>query len=220
MPTEELQEIQEIIEAYNKLGQLLQNYLGNAPSVQNSNGSVDIKGSKKGSKKGDTGKSNHLLTYPSIYIDGACQSTEGGWGVVVYLDEGVTLERGGYVADTTCNRMELQAAIEAVRLLQQLNLELDYKVPVYTDSQYVQKGITIWINNWKRNGWQGSSGEVKNVSLWVELDTLNKEVLVDWRWVKGHIGVQGNERADFIATAFAAQKQITLHNSFDLSAFE
>lgn len=150
------------------------------------------------------------FTYPSIYVDGACQSTRGGWGVVLYLNPETTIERGGRAENTTNNRMELQAAIEACQLLRELGLQTHpTKIPLYTDSKYVQCGITEWIYSWKQHGWQSSTGSVKNPDLWKQLDKLNLPI-INWKWVKGHSGVMGNERADKIAEAFASGKAITL----------
>jgi len=149
----------------------------------------------------------------AIYVDGASQYSGGGWGVVVYIHGEVAIERGGYEEETTNNRMELQAAIEACKLITELGLhELGEKVPVYSDSQYVVKGITLWIQGWKRNGWRSSSGDVKNPDLWQELDALNLPV-IKWQWVKGHNGNRGNERADTIAQGFACGKPVPLVNN-------
>ena len=129
-----------------------------------------------------------------IYTDGACSGNPGpgGWGVVIYRD-GETEELCGGEAETTNNRMELQAAIEALRAT-------EGDVRLFTDSQYVKNGVTQWIDGWKRNGWKTSARKpVKNQDLWRALDEATQGRGIDWRWVKGHAGDPGNERADALA---------------------
>jgi ribonuclease HI len=138
------------------------------------------------------------LTHVEIYTDGACKGNPGpgGWGVV--LKSG-TLEKelfGGELG-TTNNRMEMMAVIEALSALKQ-----PCEVTLYLDSQYVRKGITEWIQGWKARGWRTASKEpVKNVELWQRLDALVSSGghKIDWRWVRGHAGNPGNERADMLA---------------------
>ena len=131
-----------------------------------------------------------------IYADGACRGNPGpgGWGA--WLRSGAhEKELWGGARDTTNNRMELSAVIEALASLKQR-----CRVTVHTDSQYVKNGITSWIHNWKARGWRTSDGKpVKNVDLWSTLDQLNAQHDVHWRWVKGHAGDVGNERADMLA---------------------
>jgi len=131
-----------------------------------------------------------------IYTDGACKGNPGvgGWGAL--LQFGTTeKELFGGEAHTTNNRMELMAVIEALRALTRT-----CEAVVYTDSSYVQKGISEWIHGWKRNGWKTSDKKpVKNADLWVMLDELARLHHVDWRWVKGHAGHPENERADQLA---------------------
>lgn len=131
-----------------------------------------------------------------IYTDGACSRNPGpgGWGALLrYGDVEKTLT-GGAPA-TTNNRMELQAAIEALSAL-----KWPCSVHLYTDSTYVKNGITRWIGGWRAKGWRTKSGTpVKNVDLWQALDRLCIAHDVDWRWVKGHAGDPGNERADALA---------------------
>lgn len=143
--------------------------------------------------------------FPCLYVDGAGQGADGGWGLIFYETLDRVIELGGYAPDTTNNRMELQAAIEGAKLINSLKLEVT--VPVYTDSQYVQKGITLWIHNWLRSNWRDHS--IKNQDLWEELLQVNEPNL-QWQWVKGHSGVVGNERADRIAESFARGKPIDL----------
>ncbi len=128
-----------------------------------------------------------------IYTDGACKGNPGpgGWGVLMISGEN-RRELCGGERDTTNNRMELTAAIEALRALKRR-----CRVRLFTDSSYVKQGIETWIHGWKRNGWKTSDRKpVKNADLWQMLDTLAAQQDVEWRWVKGHSGDPGNERAD------------------------
>ncbi len=149
-------------------------------------------------------------TVTAIYTDGACEGNPGpgGWGVVIYFSDGSVHELGGGHPQTTNNRMELQAAIEALKLWQQLNPE--GAIALYTDSEYVLKGITEWIHNWKRRGWRTASKKpVLNQDLWQELDALNHES-IRWHHVRGHTGNVGNERCDAIARSFSLGQPIAL----------
>ena len=131
-----------------------------------------------------------------IYTDGACRGNPGpgGWGAVL-CQGGEMNELSGAVSNTTNNRMELVAPVEALDVLPDSSL-----VSLYTDSQYVKNGITVWISNWKRNGWKTSNGkQVKNQDLWQALDQSTRRHVVEWYWVKGHSGDAGNERADELA---------------------
>jgi ribonuclease HI len=131
-----------------------------------------------------------------IYSDGACRGNPGpgGWGALIRF-KSTEKELSGGEAATTNNRMELTAVIRALEALAQPS-----KVCLYTDSQYVQKGISQWIHGWKRNGWKtADKKDVKNKDLWVELDELRKRHDIEWHWVKGHAGHAENERADALA---------------------
>jgi len=131
-----------------------------------------------------------------IYADGACKGNPGpgGWGVVLRT-RGHEKELCGGEAQTTNNRMELTAVIEGLAALKHRS-----KVRVYTDSQYVQKGISEWIHNWKRRGWRTADKKpVKNEDLWRKLDDIARGHHVEWHWVKGHAGHPENERADALA---------------------
>jgi ribonuclease HI len=131
-----------------------------------------------------------------LYADGACKGNPGpgGWGVLLRTD-GKEKELFGGEAPTTNNRMELTAVIEGLGALKP-----GAKVRVYTDSQYVQKGISEWIHGWKKRGWLNAAKEpVKNVDLWKKLEEAASRHEVEWHWVKGHAGHPGNERADALA---------------------
>ncbi len=133
-----------------------------------------------------------------IYTDGACSGNPGpgGWGVLIKAPTGEQEMCGGE-PETTNNRMELIAAIEGLNAV-----DRDTDVRLYTDSQYVKNGITSWIVGWKRNGWKTSAKKpVKNQDLWRALDEAAAARRVEWRWVKGHDGDPGNERADALARA-------------------
>jgi ribonuclease HI len=141
----------------------------------------------------------------SIYTDGACSGNPGpgGWGVVIYFADDSRHELGGAAAQTTNNRMEMQAAIAALEFIAQLP---PTPIPLFTDSEYVLKGITEWIKGWKRRGWKNSQGKpVLNQDLWEILDQLNAPN-VQWRHVRGHAGIDGNERCDLIARGFSTGK--------------
>lgn len=136
------------------------------------------------------------MTDVTIYTDGACKGNPGpgGWGA--WLRYGAhEKEMWGGAAQTTNNRMELTAVIEALRVLKRR-----CSVAVYTDSEYVRNGMLTWIHNWKRRGWRTADNKpVKNAELWQQLDMLVSQHHVTWYWVKGHAGDPGNERADALA---------------------
>jgi ribonuclease HI len=131
-----------------------------------------------------------------IYTDGACKGNPGpgGWGAWLVAGQHEKEMFGGE-SNTTNNRMELKAVIEAL-----CTLKVPCEVVVHTDSQYVQKGISEWIHGWKKRGWKTAAKEpVKNVDLWQALDEAQSRHKIEWRWVKGHAGHAGNERADALA---------------------
>ena len=139
-----------------------------------------------------------------VYADGACKGNPGpgGWGVVLRT-RGHEKELCGGEAQTTNNRMELTAVIEGLAALKRHS-----KVRVYTDSQYVQKGISEWIHGWKRRGWRTADKKpVKNEDLWRKLDEAARGHQVEWHWVKGHAGHPENERADALANKGIPQDQ-------------
>jgi len=134
----------------------------------------------------------------TIYTDGACSGNPGpgGWGVLLqYGDKEKTLKGGD--PSTTNNRMEMTAAIKAIEAI---NETYTGEIILWTDSTYVMKGITEWIHGWKKKNWIKSDKKpVINTDLWKVLDNLNSQKNIQWNWVKGHAGVEGNERADELA---------------------
>ena len=131
-----------------------------------------------------------------IFSDGACRGNPGpgGWGALLRFNH-QEKELWGGEADTTNNRMELTAVIRALEALKRTS-----RVRLYTDSQYVQKGISQWIHEWKRRGWRTADKKpVKNADLWRSLDELAAKHDIEWHWVKGHAGHVENERADRLA---------------------
>ncbi len=136
-----------------------------------------------------------------IWTDGACKGNPGpgGWGVLMRYGPHEKELFGGEPL-TTNNRMELMAVIEALSAVKR-----PVKIILHLDSNYVRDGITSWIHNWKRRGWRLKNGTpVKNADLWQKVDALVARFDIDWRWVKGHAGEPGNERADELANKGAA----------------
>jgi ribonuclease HI len=132
-----------------------------------------------------------------IYTDGACSGNPGpgGWGAVLRWDGHEKELYGGEPAGTTNNRMELMAAIQALEALKR-----PVPVRLHTDSTYLRNGVSTWLPRWKRNGWVTAAKQpVKNADLWQRLDAAAQRHDVEWRWVKGHAGNPGNERADALA---------------------
>jgi ribonuclease HI len=149
-----------------------------------------------------------------VFADGGSTGNPGpgGWGAIVLTPHGEVAELGGGAPHTTNNRMELTAAIEALRYI----LDTEERVTLYSDSTYVVRGISQWIKAWKKRGWKTVEGsEVLNRDLWEMLDRLASERglpgAVTWRHVPGHAGIGGNERADQIAHAYAAGQQPELY---------
>ena len=135
----------------------------------------------------------------NIYTDGACRGNPGigGWGALVEYEE-VIKEYFGGRKETTNNQMELQAAIEGLKVLKE-----ECIVNLTTDSKYVMQGITDWIEKWKMNNWKNSARKnVKNKELWIELDQLISRHIISWEWVKGHAGNTHNEKADYLARRY------------------
>lgn len=137
-----------------------------------------------------------------VFTDGGCKGNPGpgGWGAILRYGDAVK-EIYGSELETTNNRMELQAAIEALALLKR-----PCEVSITTDSQYLRQGITQWIYNWKKRGWKTADKKpVKNQDLWQQLDELTQKHQVEWLWVKGHAGHPENERADELANIAIAE---------------
>lgn len=141
---------------------------------------------------------NHAANTLVIYTDGACSGNPGpgGWGALLCYN-GHEKELNGGESMTTNNRMEMMAAIEALR-----TLKPDYSgdIVIWTDSKYLKDGITNWIHGWKKRGWKKADKKpVVNVDLWKALDAQVEGKSIDWKWIKGHAGDIGNERADELA---------------------
>ncbi len=146
----------------------------------------------------------------ALYADGACRGNPGvgGYGVVV-VGDGFYEELKSADRSTTNNRMELSGIIAGFELIGDLRKERDLRrVHVVTDSQYVVKGMTEWLPNWQKRGWQTASRKpVKNIDLWQRLDALTAEHDVTWHWLKGHAGQPENERADALARRGMAERR-------------
>lgn len=136
------------------------------------------------------------LQHVEAWTDGACSGNPGpgGWGVIL-LSKGKEKRLCGGEAQTTNNRMELMAAIKALEAL-----KISCSVDLYLDSQYVRKGILVWIETWKKNNWKTADKKpVKNMELWQHLDQLRERHHVSWHWIRGHAGIAKNEEADALA---------------------
>lgn len=137
-----------------------------------------------------------------VYADGACKGNPGpgGWGVLIRMGQHSKELFGGELM-TTNNRMELTAVIRALEALKRT-----CQLQIYTDSVYVQKGMTEWLASWKARGWRTSDKKpVKNDDLWQQLDLLAQQHQIEWFWVKGHAGHEGNEKADALANEGVAK---------------
>lgn len=156
-------------------------------------------------------------TIQSIYTDGACTGNPGpgGWGVVVYFNDGSVHELGDASKKTTNNRMEMQAAIAALKFLESSGQ--NKPITLYTDSEYLINCVTKWVKGWKRKGWKKSDGKpVLNQDLLQILDNLNNQQ-IKWQHVRGHAGNIGNERCDTIARGFASGKIPSLKRMLDIN---
>ncbi|MBE8182172.1 MAG: ribonuclease HI [Candidatus Portiera sp.] len=132
----------------------------------------------------------------TIYTDGACSGNPGpgGWAAIINFGDRESVLDGG-AEHTTNNQMELLAVIHALQAVPS-----DKNISIFTDSKYVQLGITEWITNWKRNGWRTATKKpIKNSDLWVRLDNLSAGLKVSWQWVKGHSDNEINQRVDLLA---------------------
>jgi ribonuclease HI len=136
----------------------------------------------------------------TIYIDGACSGNpgKGGWGAVILRQDNDIIFLNGGDNNTTNNRMELAAAINALRYFDD-----NKEIKLITDSRYVKDGIQSWIVNWKKNGWKTAARKpVKNKELWIQLDEMISKHKITWEWVKGHAGNIHNEKADYLARRY------------------
>ncbi len=135
----------------------------------------------------------NIIKHLEIYTDGACSGNPGpgGWGAVLIWD-GIEKKLSGYEEVTTNNRMELKAAIEGIK-----SIKREVPLKIYTDSQYVKNGITLWMPKWLRTDWK--NGKIKNIDLWQELNSLVHRFSIEWHWVRGHAGDKYNEMADELA---------------------
>lgn len=138
-----------------------------------------------------------------VYTDGGCEPNPGvgGWGAVL-LYGGARKELSGGADHSTNNRMELTAAIEALKALKR-----SCRVVLHTDSEYLKKGVTEWLPAWKRRGWKRKGGSVKNLDLWQELDGLSDQHDIHWQWVPGHAGIDENERCHDLAAQEIARRK-------------
>lgn len=145
---------------------------------------------------------NSAIPHYQIYSDGACDPNpgKGGWAAIILQDEQEKILTGGN-PETTNNRMELEAAIQALASLPQRS-----QVDLFTDSQYLHKGITEWLEKWVRKGWRTTSGKVANQDQWEKLLVLSKRHQVSWHWLKGHATDYQNNRADQFARMASHEK--------------
>lgn len=152
----------------------------------------------------------------TLYVDGACRGNPGigGWGAYIQYPDGREQELCGSDPHTTNNRMELMAAIQGITAL-----EAHHPLVIWTDSNYVKQGITEWIMGWKKKNWRKADGKpVINADLWQQLDQVCQGRTIDWRWIKGHAGHAGNERADQLANQGADQVSRTASTTPTISA--
>jgi len=138
---------------------------------------------------------NENLPEVTIYTDGACDPNpgSGGWAAILIFQK-TKKEIKGSESSTTNNRMELMAAIQALKVL-----EVAFKVNLYTDSKYLQLGIEEWMSNWIERGWKRKGGKLANIELWQSLQVLSKKHSIEWHWLKGHAGNVYNERVNWLA---------------------
>ena len=138
-----------------------------------------------------------------IYTDGSCDPNPGpgGWAAII-MDGKVKKILKGYSAESTNNRMELTAALEALK-----QVDVSKPVRIYTDSQYLQKGVEEWLSNWKARNWKRKGGALANIDLWKEISEEIAHRKIVWRWIKGHAGNPYNEQADRIAKQIIVSKR-------------
>ena len=138
---------------------------------------------------------NENIPEATIFTDGACDPNpgSGGWAAILIFQK-TKKEIKGSERTTTNNRMELMAAIQALKVL-----EVEYNVKLYTDSKYLQLGIEEWMPNWIKRGWKRKGGKLANIELWQSLQLLSKKHSIEWHWLKGHAGNVNNERVNWLA---------------------
>lgn len=155
-----------------------------------------------------------ILQKPTlVFSDGACSGNPGpgGWGSIIATSDHQVLELGGQEAHTTNNRMELTAVIEALQVLETLP-PTGSPIDICTDSTYVIRGITQWVWNWRKRGWITTEGkDVMNMDLWKKLSKTVSNKEINWKYVRGHSGIPGNERADEIAVSFSQGRKLNLY---------
>tara|TARA_B100000475_G_C14821872_1_gene240959 strand:+ start:82 stop:573 length:492 start_codon:yes stop_codon:yes gene_type:complete len=151
-----------------------------------------------------------------IYTDGSCSGNPGpgGWAAVILINDDEYIF-SGFEKETTNNRMELLASINSLK-----KIKGDYKVKLYTDSNYLKSGITLWIKNWKKNNWLNSQKKpVANQDLWLLLDDINKRLSIEWNWVKGHENNLYNNQADkYAVDSMKNQQAVSLKNNQTIDA--
>ena len=150
---------------------------------------------------------NLQLPSVTIYTDGGCNPNPGpgGWAAILLKEGESPRELSGAEPKTTNNQMELRAAIEALRALDE-----PHQIEFYTDSQYLRQGITEWLSKWEKNGWRRGKSELKNRELWQSLAAETKRHRINWHWTKGHAGNKWNERADKLASAQIPRPELPL----------
>ena len=147
----------------------------------------------------------------TIYTDGSAKGNPGpgGWGAIIANEKRV-VELGGNETHTTNNRMELTAVIRSLELLSEQGVK---SAVINTDSEYVMKGITLWVHSWQKNNWRTAAKKpVLNQDLWQKLVEVSSDKELEWQYVRGHVGHKTNERADIIATSFADNEPVPLYD--------
>ena len=157
-----------------------------------------------------------MINVIEIYTDGSCSGNPGpgGWAAVILMNDDEYIF-SGFEKDTTNNRMELLASINSLQ-----KIKGNYKVKLYTDSNYLKSGITLWIKNWKKNNWLNSQKKpVANQDLWLLLDDINKRLSIEWNWVKGHENNLYNNQADkYAVDSMKNQQAVSLKNNQTIDA--
>jgi len=143
------------------------------------------------------------LPQVEIYTDGSCSPNPGpgGWAALLRYQD-IERELSGCEVETTNNRMELTAAVQALQ-----SLKKPCRIVIYTDSEYLRRGITEWLPGWRKRNWRRKTGTLANIDLWQALDVLLKDHEIEWRWVRGHAGNKYNERVDLLAKKAIPRRQ-------------